>query len=69
MIGKNMPFKKKKKKKKTENLVLKYPKIRSYVSTIRWSYKKKIVNRAILYTRHYGICLNDSRTVCSIIKL
>ena len=33
-------------KKKTEKtLVLKYPEIRSYVSTIPWSNKKKIVNR------------------------
>ena len=38
-------------KKKTEKtLVLKYPEIRSYVSTIPWSYKKKIVNRPVLYT-------------------
>ena len=43
-------------KKKTEKtLVLKYPEIRSYVSTIPWSYKKNIVNRPVLYTRHYGI--------------
>ena len=45
-------------KKKTEKLlVLKYPEIRSYVSTIPWSYKKKIVNRPVLYTRHYGSSL------------
>ena len=43
-------------KKKTEKtLFLKYPEIRSYVSTIPLSYKKKIVNRPVLYTRHYGL--------------
>ena len=44
-----------------KTLVLKYPEIRSYVSTIPWSYKKKIVNRPVLYTRHYGkFCFNPS---------
>ena len=44
------------KKKNEKTLVLKYPQIRSYVSTIPWSTKKKIVsNKPVLYTRHYGI--------------
>ena len=46
-------------KKKTEKtLVLKYAEFRSYVSTIPWSYKKKIVNRPALYTRHYGTIIH-----------
>ena len=49
-------------KKKTEKtLALKYPKIGSYVSTIPWSYKKKIVNRPVLYTRHYGTLISIIR--------
>ena len=55
-------------KKKTEKtLVLKYPEIRSYVSTIPWSYKKKILNRPVLYTSHYGnnkTCLKINESLC-----
>ena len=57
-------------KKKTEKLlVLKYPEIRSYVSTIPWSYKKKIVNRPVLYTRHYGIIQTKECNILNTIYL
>ena len=53
----NMPFKLNIKKTR-KNLVKKYPEIRSYVSKIPWSYKKNIVNRPVLYTRHFGTLLS-----------
>ena len=48
-----------KKKNETKNLFLKYPEIWSYVSTIPWSYKKKIVNRPVLYIP--GTTVNEKK--------
>ena len=58
-----------KKKNKVKNLVLKYPEIRSNVSTIPWCYKKKIVNRPILYTRHYYVYIHRKTSIEQLYNL